>query len=75
MGAPSPLYVGTADILKCLPLSHSGLDNLIKRGAFPPPIGQQFSKRRFWFRTEIESWLRNNGLAALPPHETGSESA
>jgi len=67
-------YLSLSDFLEFIPASRSTVGYWIKRGDFPPALPLP-SRRRLWYKSEIEAWLKNHGLPSLPPHLSDKEKA
>ncbi len=71
----SRLYVSAREIVQAIPFSSGTFDKWVKTGAFPQPLPLPSSRRRIWFRSEVEAWLKNHSLAPLPSIEPSSASS
>jgi len=67
------IYVSLTDIIDFLPASRSTVTNWIRRGDFPEALPLP-SRRRLWYRDEINAWLKNHALPSLPAHTSDMET-
>ena len=55
--------VGKAEVAKLLSVCERTLENLVRRGEFPPPV--TVGKRVYWTRAVVDGWLQSTFAAQV----------